>query len=102
MPVRCHPCPRTPVTYVPGPYSSHARRNDRTRLARGEEMPPHGVNLFAGHHIRFPPRVRRVRGEILALIKLRVHLRRAAVIADGECHRHRAGGAGQGAAYSVG
>jgi hypothetical protein len=37
-----------------------------------------------------------------ALIELRFHLRRAAVIADRERHRHRAGSAGQGAAVSVG
>ena len=28
----CHPCPRTPVTYVPGPYTPEYRERGQKRL----------------------------------------------------------------------
>ena len=48
MPVRCHPCPRTPVNHVWRTNLADARGNDRSRLRTQKEMPSHQCKCICG------------------------------------------------------
>lgn len=64
----CHPCPRTPVTYLPGPYRTGEGRAEIRVEDRGPGVPPKALErLFEPFYRLEPSRSRDTGGSGLGL-----------------------------------